>query len=69
MSDNRDWQADMERKIGELVQVKGDNMRYDWTIRLKKWHEETGQSIYFITRPGYEGWFSNAALMDKEAEA
>jgi len=61
-----------EIKVGDIIPIHEENGRYDWMVRCKDWHEESEQHIYFMTRPGFEGWYTREfllAVMDKEAEA
>lgn len=45
-------------KPGHIVNMDG----YDWTIREIRWSVEAQDTIYFMTRPGFEGWFRGSTL-------
>lgn len=51
-----------EYEVGDIIPLFESNLNnwYDWTIREKKRH--SNQCIYFLTRPGYEGWFTHIQL-------
>lgn len=52
----------MEYSIGTIVRMSEENGDFDWTIREKKWIDESAQFVYFLTRPGFEGWFSRSYI-------
>lgn len=54
-----------EYKINDIIEMTEEDGQYFWTVREKRMHE--GQQFYFMTRPGYEGWFSEQSLSNQVA--
>ena len=52
----------MEYQIGNIIRMSEEKGHYDWTIREKKNHE--GQYLYFMTRTGFEGWFTSTFISE-----
>ncbi len=56
--------AKTEYDVGDIIPLFEADLDdwYDWTVRLKQWYPVTGYYVYFLTRPGYEGWFTQSYL-------
>lgn len=56
--------ARIEYDTGDIIPILDEDRDnwYDWIIREKRLHSVSNQYIYFMTRPGFEGWFSHQYL-------
>ncbi|WEK52926.1 MAG: hypothetical protein P0Y55_09955 [Candidatus Cohnella colombiensis] len=57
-------QTKVEYDVGDIIPIFEVDLDdwYDWTIRCKKWDPTSNHYAYFLTRPGYEGWFTKPYL-------
>lgn len=50
----------LDLTIGDRIPMYHSKLQYwyFWTVREKKWYPPHRNYIYFLTKPGYENWFS-----------